>query len=203
MYKENLSTAQVAKHQREQLAHYLSWVRDEGGIEGPTHLSTWFKPNQQHRLLWLRHNVVGRVVECGCCYGYVLAFMGGQLGIDWNERSIALAQILNPEAKFLVCDIRRLSLGDDEYDTVVLPDVLEHLAWETVPRAIAEAKRVARCRVLITVPNGELDTAESTSMKHQWLATKDRIAELKKMLGPWKVSSKTKWDFVLIKADKR
>ena len=166
----------MAKRQREQMIRYLAWVAEEGGSEGPTHLDTLFQPQQQERLRWLKSNCVGTVMELGCCYGYVLAYVGGDIGIDWNPHSIQLAQVLNPRKEFRCEDVRKLSAADQSIDTVILPDVLEHLPWDDIPLALREARRVARRRVLVTLPGP--DSSYAQSPKHQWIATADRVQQI-------------------------
>lgn len=171
--------AEEAKRQRDQLDRYLKWFKEEGGIEGPTHLDTWFKPQQQNRLAWLKMKCVGTVMELGCCYGYVLAYCGGQIGVDHNEKSIELARILNPSKEFVVADIRALPFPDDYVDTVMVCEVLEHIPWDDVPKTLREARRVAKQKVLITVPDGEELTPEATSFKHQWLCLWDNAEDMR------------------------
>lgn len=189
--------AEEAKRQREQLERYLDWVNSENGIEGPSHLSTFFKPHQQERLNWLRKNCVGKIMEIGCNYGFVLAYCGGHIGLDWNEKSIQLAKILSPEKEFYVGDIRNIPLQDKSIDTVMACDCLEHLAWEDVPKAVDEFKRIARKRILITLPDGNKDTPEAKSFKHQWLAVSERINRIEDMLKPWR-SITTRTDFFVL-----
>ena len=191
--------SEEAKRQKVQLEKYLKWVTEEGGVEGPGHLDTWCKPQQRKRLEWLKRRCVGEVVELGCNYGYVLAYCGGHMGVDWNKSSIRLAEILNPTKKFLVADIRKLPLPSLCVDTVLLTDVLEHLSWRIgVELAISEAMRIARKKVLITVPNGDHNIQESVSFKHQWLATNSRVKEIVAWLRPWKVSMSKTRHFVMI-----
>ncbi len=171
-----------AKRQRQQLDRYLKWFSEEGGSEGPTHLSTWFKPHQQYRLKWLKKHCLGMVMELGCNYGYVLAYCGGHIGVDWNENNVALARILNPGKEFVVADIRALPFPNAYVDTVLLADCLEHLPWEDVERAVSEAKRVARQRVLVTVPDGWQDEPDACCFKHRWLLDEEKADELMTML---------------------
>lgn len=168
--------AAQAQAQREQLTRYLDWVHTEGGQEGPTHLATMLSDGQQERLRWLRDESVGTIMELGCNWGYVLAYVRGQIGVDWNRHSIELARILNPTVEFRCEDVRELSAADREVDTVIMPDMLEHLAWEDVPGVVRAAQRVARQRVLITMPAA--DSQYATSPKHRWLASPDRVAAL-------------------------
>ena len=194
-------TADEARRQREQLERYLAWVKEEGGQEGPTHLATWFKPHQQARLRWLKSHCAGTVAELGCNWGYALAYCGGHIGVDWNPRTIALARILNPSAEFVEADIRKLPFPDKHMDTVMACDCLEHLPWADIPGVVQELKRVARRRVLITMPNGDHDTEEANSMKHQFLLTGDRQRELRQMFKPgWIVNSQTSQHFFFLMA---
>ena len=200
-WRRTLDGAKESKRQKEQLDRYLSWVSEEGGTEGPTHLDTWFKPHQHKRLEWLKSHSTGVTAEFGCNYGYVLAYCGGHIGVDWNKSSIRLAEILNPARKFITADIRRLPLPALYADTVMLCDVLEHLRYPVdVELAVAEAMRVARAKVLITLPNGEHDTPESNSFKHQWLATSDKVKEIVAWLRHWKISVSKTRHFVMIEA---
>lgn len=194
--------AEEAKRQREQLDHYLKWVKEEGGVEGPTHLDTWFKPPQQYRLRWLKRHCVGKIMELGTCYGYVLAFCGGQLGIDHNEKSIALAKILNPTKEFVTADIRSLPFPDNHVDTVMACDVLEHVPWEDIPQALKEAKRVTQHKILITVPDGETDSADAICFKHIWLATPEKVQAMAEEFSNEKVTIERKGGFILMEVRK-
>lgn len=192
--------AEMARRQRAQLERYLTWVQEEGGVEGPTWLDTIWKPQQQQRLGWLKERCVGRIMELGCSWGWVLSYCGGHVGVDHNEQNIALARILNPTREFVVADVRNLPFPELYVDTVMAPDVLEHLPWEDVSLAIREAKRVARVKVLITVPNGGLDTREATSMKHQYLADSERQRAMARMLDPWNVQVSSDNYFIYMEA---
>lgn len=194
--------AEEAKRQREQLDRYLKWVREEGGVEGPGHLDTWFKSNQRKRLSWLKRHCQGTIMELGCNYGYPLAFCGGQIGVDWNERSIALAKILNPGKEFVVADIRNLPFPDAHVDTVMAIDVLEHIPWEDVPQALKEARRVARRKVLITMPDGEKNTPEAICFKHRWLCLGDNVQAIAKEFSNEKVTIERKGEFILMEVRK-
>ena len=148
----------------------------EGHLEWPVQLATYLKPHQVARLEWLKANVAGLVLEVGCSWGYVLAYVGGHAGIDLNPESISIAKQLAREKRFEVGSALSLPLPDRSYDTVLLADVLEHLDYADVSQALSEACRVSRQRVLITLPKGDSDTEDATNMKHRWLCTKE-IAE--------------------------
>ena len=160
-----LAGAQQAREQREQLDRYLKWVAEEGGVEGPVRLDTYMRPEQRRRIKWLIDNCTGTILEVGASWGFVLAAVGGQTGIDINPANVALAKILAPSRDFYVGDARKLDFPDASFDTVVLAEVLEHLPFEDVPKALAEARRVAGATILITLP---IDEQHAPSMKHQW-----------------------------------
>jgi len=193
-----LEGAEEARRQREQLDKYLRWVREEGGADAPTHLETLFRPEQQQRLMWLKEHCEGSVAEIGCCYGFILAFCDGQVGVDINPQNVLLAQVLNPRKIFFEGDIRALSLSDSFVDTVMVADCLEHIPWEDVPKALSEALRVARKKVLITMPNAEYATRTSSLFKHTFLLTQDRFEAILDMLRDHEVHFERNYFWVLI-----
>lgn len=195
-------TSQEAKRQKEQLQKYLAWVGEEGNVEGPTRIDTMVKPHQVARMEWLKEHCVGTILEVGCNYGIVLAWCQGQAGVDSNPNNIALAKILAPKRKFLIADIRRLPFEDGEFDTVMLPDILEHLFWSDVPQALKEASRVVQRKLLITVPDGESDTPEATSFKHTYLVTPEKVQAIAKEFSNEKVTIERKGGFVLMEVRK-
>ena len=170
--------AKDAQIQREQLGTYLRWVREEGGLEGPVRLDTYMQQRQRDRIAWLAQNVEGSILEVGCSWGYVLASVGGHMGVDINPELVVLARILAPSREFHTGDARDLFFIKDQYDTVILAEMLEHIPFEEVPKAIDEARRVCRKKILITVPVDE----NVASVKHVWATSPERIRDLKRML---------------------
>jgi SAM-dependent methyltransferase len=51
-----------------------------------------------------------------------------------------------------VGDVRDLPCKDREFDVVVCCQVLEHLPWSDVPRAVAELHRVSRAHAVVSLP---------------------------------------------------
>jgi ubiquinone/menaquinone biosynthesis C-methylase UbiE len=177
---------QISDRQVQQSERRASWEK-QGHMEWPIQLATLFKLEQQRRIDWLSENVTGEVLEVGCSWGYILSRVKGTCGIDINPENIELARALSRDREFHVADARNLPFLTDQFDTVMLPDVLEHLAWPDVPIAVREAARVAKERVLITVPDGRKDTEDATNQKHQYLFTQERVDALIDML-PSRVS---------------
>lgn len=163
--------------QVEQQARHAEWLK-QGHLEWPVQLDTYMKPHQQARVEWLARNSVGRILEVGCSWGYILAACHGHVGVDLNPENIELARQLARERDFRVANALSLPFEDRSFDTVLLPDVLEHMPFEDVNKAIIEATRVSRGRVLITLPKGDEDTEDATNQKHVWLPTWDIVYQL-------------------------
>ncbi|PIR82456.1 methyltransferase type 11 [Candidatus Kaiserbacteria bacterium CG10_big_fil_rev_8_21_14_0_10_59_10] len=52
----------------------------------------------------------------------------------------------------IVGSVTAIPLPDKAVDTALAAEVLEHLPWEEVPRALAELRRIARRHVVVTLP---------------------------------------------------
>lgn len=169
------------ERQEAQLARFLAWKAEQGTIELPVQLATLLRPEQQNRLAWLKSHAAGagRLLEIGCSWGFVSAYLGAAHGVDINPQNIELAKILSGPTEFSVADARSLPFNADSFDVVALPEVLEHLLWpDEVFTALGEALRVAKSRVLITVPDGREDTPEAINKKHRWLCDSDRVGAM-------------------------
>jgi 2-polyprenyl-3-methyl-5-hydroxy-6-metoxy-1,4-benzoquinol methylase len=191
----------LQKRQQQQYKRFEAWARDESTEERPVQLSTYMEPIQQARIQWLSDNCLGTIVEVGCSWGYVLAKCGGQCGIDINPRLVELATALNRDARFLAGDARDVPLTDQSFDTVLLTEILEHVTLEDVPKVLTEAIRIARQRILITIPMGDHDTKEAICFKHRWLCdsvTLDNI--IQQNLGEYHVELLHDGTFYYLKA---
>lgn len=189
--------------QQAQFRKFMAWVKTEGGVEGPTQLGTLFKPQQLARLAWLKENSDGYILEVGCNFGAVLAYMAGHVGVDISPMNVELARLLSHDAEFHVADATALPFPDKTFQTVAIPETLEHLDFPNgVRRAIQEACRVAWDRVLVTMPDGSADTEDATSFKHRFLLDEPTLAELLLMFpsGGGTTVERTK-EFVLIRHD--
>jgi Methyltransferase domain len=58
-----------------------------------------------------------------------------------------------------VSDVRDLAAGDEEFDVVLCSQVLEHVPWADVPRAVAELRRVCRTHAIVSLPQSGTDVA--------------------------------------------
>ena len=98
----------------------------------------------------------GRLLDAGCSDGYLDYLIKDKrlkiFGVDINETDIQIAKELNPENRYLVCDITKMPFKSNYFDTIVCIDVLEHL--ENDEKAIREITRVLKegGKAILTVP---------------------------------------------------
>lgn len=102
----------------------------------------------------------GSVLEVGCCFGFLslrLASAGRQ--VTASDLSAGTVTLLSAAAARLevplatrAADATRLPWSDGAADNVLLIHLLEHIEPDLGDRAVAEAIRVARHRVVIAVP---------------------------------------------------
>lgn len=66
-----------------------------------------------------------------------------------NNTSCDFDRELNPD---VIADIRDLPFEDNSFETVMACEVLEHIPWEDLDKALSEIYRVCNRYVLITLP---------------------------------------------------
>lgn len=106
------------------------------------------------------HLAGGTALEVGSCFGFLslrLAAAGRQVtASDVSPGTVdlldAVARRLDVRLETSVADATRLPWGDRSFDNVLLIHLLEHLEPALGDRAVAEAVRVARRRVVVAVP---------------------------------------------------
>lgn len=92
--------------------------------------------------------------------------------LDWLRKKIPLNEVF-------FCDlVKGIPKDDKSYDIIVCSEVIEHM--EEPEKAIAELVRVARKKVIITVPYGE---QSNKSVEHLWAFDLDDIFNLLKGYG--------------------
>lgn len=149
---------------------HKEWLEKDGGVEGPTHDETLAQTCQKRRIKWLIDHSVGDVLEVGCNYGYIVAEVakktGGQcVGFDINRNNILIANLKYPHVDFFDVDVTE-PWADREFDTVMFPDVLEHIPEDKLDFVLSSAAKVTKDRLMITLPWEE---KKRRCFKHKWL----------------------------------
>lgn len=111
-----------------------------------------------------------KVLDAGCANGeYVFLLL--EKGYDAYGLDLLPSDAwAGPQQeRFSVGDVRRLPYGDGEFDTVLLLEVLEHVA--DVDEALQEVRRVCRGNLVLSVPDARLDPlfAEAGLAFYHWV----------------------------------
>ena len=160
--------------------------------------SIYREPMQKERIQWLKSQRVGSTLEIGCSTGFVLNYVGGGVGVDIDELRLEYARKTYPESRFLKTDAAQMSFADSEFDTVMIPDILEHVEYDHARRIVKEACRVGK-RLVITVPNAgkpNYDRALVENPEHRWFPTEEKARAL--VDGPCEISFSRGRDFIYV-----
>lgn len=160
--------------------NYKEWLETEGAVEHPTHLDTLQKPEHQARIQWLRFHIPSKstVLDVGCNWGYVANLIGADTGLDINTENIDKAMREFPHIHFIQGDItQQWQFFDKQYDVVVMSEVLEHIDRFKVEFVLSEALRIARKKILITLP-WRSDDKCAFCFKHKWIPTAESIGTI-------------------------
>ena len=101
----------------------------------------------------------GSVLELGCGRGYLSKAIRDSghevIGVDISKEKIAFAQKNYPEIRFQASDILKLNLPGATFDTVLLPEILEHVSVEVGDRILEIAWSFLKPsgRLIVSVPN--------------------------------------------------
>ncbi len=157
---------------------------------------TYDEEKQRERIDWLKTRREGFTLEMGCATGFVTSYTGADIGIDLDARRIILAKANYPNREFIVADATRLPFADSVFDTVLIPEMLEHVPLNVARGIVNESKRVAG-KLLVTVPNAEKKNYDVTLVEnpeHLWRPTQKLILD---MLGSGAVEYTREKDFIL------
>lgn len=102
---------------------------------------------------WYQLNEILRInpekmLEIGIGDKVILSYLRQNTQI--KHTSADIAQDLNPD---IICSIDSLPFDDNSFDLVCAFEVLEHLPWENLPKALSELHRVSAGKVLISLPH--------------------------------------------------
>jgi SAM-dependent methyltransferase len=160
---------------------YLNVMKEAYFLGECGHPSIIYKEKKQkQRIDWLKENVTGRVLEIGCSTGFVLNYVGGGVGVDVDKLRLEYAKKTYPQSQFSFADAAKMSFTDKEFDTVMIPDILEHVEMTHAALIVKEAMRVAK-KLIITVPNAgkpNYDEALVENPEHRWFPTEKLMGEM-------------------------
>lgn len=131
----------------------------------------------QHRLQWIKENSFGRIIEVGCATAYVLNYVNGHVGIDIDRERLKVAKTRCPNSEFYLCDAEKIDFPDKFFDTVLLPEVLEHMPFDKSIKIFEEALRLGDY-VIFTVPKIGGEEDRNKNPEHFWLASDNEIYQL-------------------------
>lgn len=122
------------------------------------------EPVQQKRVETIARRAVGTTVDVGGADGYGTSLIPDAVCVDISPRRVERAREAGVAG--VVGDACALPFPDRSFDTAVLGEILEHL--DNPGLAFAEACRVARERVIVSLPTrGWIDPT------HQWRISLD------------------------------
>lgn len=129
-----------------------------------------------------RSLLVGSVLDLGCGLGTLASSApGAYVGVDYSAIAIKYARenYGHLEAKgFVLSGVQEYvtEIEDETFDTVVLCHILEHLDEDGRSHLFADAKRIAKQRVLIGLPQNSPDP---THFKTVW-----KRPDVERLVGP-------------------
>ncbi len=154
---------------------------------------------QKERLDWLKKSLSGNALEVGCATGYVADYAGANVGLDLNVYRLRLAKKRYCEKDFILSNAMYLPFKEKAFNTVLIPEILEHLPLEFAEKIVLEAKRVGE-KILVTLPNAEkvnYDRSLVEAPEHVWFPTKELI---QKLIKDCKIGYTRENDFMLVSA---
>lgn len=140
---------------------------------------------QVKRINTIIENLKGNsFLEIGCGEGYIIGRIkqlkpdARCVGLSNDEVGIKESKIGHPSVDFICKDVYDYD-PDELFDTVILPEVIEHL--DDPKTILTKAKRIAKKRIIITVPNRN----KIENLTHYQIYDKCRLEEhIKEAINP-------------------
>jgi SAM-dependent methyltransferase len=137
-------------------AFYRNTLRSLHGTPDPGGTNAQLKPVHERAAAL----TVGSALELGCCFGFLalrLAAAGHPVtATDITPGTVTLLGRMAPRLGLpvdtVVADARGVPLPDDHSDTVLAVHLIEHLQAPEGKAVVGEAIRLARRRVVVSVP---------------------------------------------------
>lgn len=137
---------------------------------------------QKERINWLRENVSGYSLEIGCATGFVTSYVGADVGLDINKYRVRLGKRRHPKKDFIISTAVCLPFKKRAFDTILIPEILEHVTIEQAEKILSEARLVGG-KILITLPNADKEDYDKSLVEnpeHKWFPTKKEVMKLAK-----------------------
>ncbi len=110
-------------------------------------LSNWLRHNARRRFGWIREHLVGEtLLDVGAAEGWIGEAAAQELGL--RVQLVDVVHMNRTQLPIVVYDGKCLPFPDNSWDTVTLLLTLHHCA--SPAPVLAEAARVAQCRVVVT-----------------------------------------------------
>jgi SAM-dependent methyltransferase len=162
--------------------HKVDREHYQAGYDNPNRFASYWHQIDETSVLG------GRILEVGIGNGTVAAVLRAR---GFEVTTVDLDSDLGPD---VTADVRELPFGDRQFDSALAAEVLEHIAWSDVPKALSELRRVVRRGLVISVPNADvaftLEARLPNAMQILRLAARRRI-RIRNML--WAVSQRATW----------
>jgi len=100
-----------------------------------------------HQIDYVRKVAPTTVLEIGLGEGVVTR------KLQWDGITVTTADIAEDLQPDVVASVTNLPLDTDSFDLVLAAEILEHIPFAEVPKALSEIARVARKHVVISVPH--------------------------------------------------
>lgn len=120
---------------------------DKSHYEGQAYSSLERWTSYWHQLQLVQATKVARVLEVGVGSGIVARELRAS-GVE--VVTVDIAEDLHPD---VVGSITELPFESETFDTVLAAEILEHIRYEDVPKALSELARVSRGAVVVSVPH--------------------------------------------------
>lgn len=159
----------------------------------------YYEKRQRERIKWLKDNVSSISLEIGCAGGFVTSYVGADVGLDVNGYRIKFAKTNHPEKDFNTSSAFCLPFKEKAFDTLLIPEILEHFPIAQAETILSEVNRVGR-KILITLPNANkinYDTSLVENPEHKWFPTKEIVLKLLKACN---IQYTSENDFILVYA---
>ena len=152
---------------------------------------------QKERIDWVKQNKQGKSLEIGCAGGFITNYVNADAGLDINPWRVRFSKIKYPEKDFILASAFMLPFKDKAFDSILIPEILEHVTYQNAKTIVKESERIAHL-VLTTLPNADkinYDKAIVENPEHLWFPTKSLVLQL---MSDCKIQYSSEQDFILV-----